>query len=105
MKNYWQFKTFPYTGNMVKFVNVLAISIFVLVASLAPYVSAKGAALAFAQNPEERTVSNSIFEEEIHHSDLPMIFVESIIVDISYPRHLALTSQNVISDVLKPPLA
>jgi hypothetical protein len=40
---------------MLKVLNVFVVMLFVLLASAAPYEAAKGADLAFAQNPEERT--------------------------------------------------
>lgn len=90
---------------MLRFLNILTIMFFVLFVTVAPYASAKSAALNFAQNPEERPISNSNLEEEIYHSGLPALFIDLIVFDYSFPNHLALKSQNVIHDVLKPPLA
>ena len=102
----WQFTSFIYTEFMLKLVNVISIYIFVLVASAAPYISAKGAALAFAQNPEERTFSNSNFEEEIHHSDAAVFPLYNIVsYSPPFPNYLELVAQNIIIDILKPPSA
>lgn len=89
---------------MLKVFNVISILLFVLVASAAPYVSAKGAALAFAQNPEERTAQGANnLEEEIHHTTAHSIYIVSVEVIVTYPQVIQLKPQQVLYDVLKPP--
>jgi hypothetical protein len=104
-ERYWQFKTFSYTDNMLKFLNLLTLTLFVFFVSVAPYATAMGASANFAQNPEERPISNPNLEEEIIHSGAPEIFIDVIVFDYTFPHHLGLQSQNVVHDVLKPPRA
>lgn len=88
---------------MLKILNVITVLLFVLVASAAPYVSAKGAALAFAQNPEERTAQGANLEEEIHHTTSCSIYIVSVEVIVTYPQVIQLKPQQVLYDILKPP--
>ena len=77
--------------------------LFVLVVSAAPYVSAKGAALAFAQNPEERTFQGSNLEEEAHHTPAYSFYIVTTEMIFIYPLVKELKPQQVLYDVLKPP--
>jgi len=105
-KTSWQVDCFLYTDFMFKTLNVGAVFLFFLVAMASTYVSAKGAAFAFAQNPEERTFSNSNFEEELHHSKMPVFIHTTISMHFSsFPSHIGLIAKKIIIDVLKPPLA
>lgn len=97
---------FPHDSDtMLKKLNLITLFLFMFVGSVMPYAAAKGAALALTQNPEEQTFVNPIFEEEIHHEESPTFFIKTIVVEISFPRHIALKPQVVLVDVLKPPLA
>lgn len=85
---------------------IVGILIFVFVASVAPYVSALGAPLAFAQNPEERDIySSRIMEEKIDHEHEKHIItvVFNSFVDYTFPQYISLKEQNVPEDFLKPP--
>jgi hypothetical protein len=104
-EKYWQFKTFSYTDNMLKFWVFLTLTLFVFFVTVAPYATAMGASTNLAQNPEERSISNSILEEEIINSGTTEIFIDVIVFDYTFPHHLGLQSQNVVHDVLKPPRA
>lgn len=89
---------------MLKTLNRLAIFVFILVAALAPYVSAKGAALAFAQNPEEKVESSKVFEESLSHQEVQPLFVVPLVVaELSYPHYIALKPQLMSHDFRKPP--
>lgn len=89
---------------MLRVLNILVVMLFVLVASAAPYVSAKGAALAFAQNPEERTSQGTNLKEEIHHTTPFSFYIDSVeLTAMAYPHVIKLKPQQVLYDVLKPP--
>jgi len=90
---------------MLNVLNFLTAVLFVLVVSVTPYATAKGAAVSFAENPEDSTSTNSNFKEEIHHSGIPAIFIHLIAFDCSFPHYLDLKPQYVVNDVLKPPLS
>ena len=97
---------FPhYTDTMLKMLNVITLFLFMFVGSVMPYASAKGAALALNQNPEEQAFSNPIFEEEIHHQATQTFFIRTTVVELSFPHYVGLKPQIDIVDVLKPPLA
>ena len=90
---------------MLKMLIVVTLFLFMLVGSLMPYASAKGAALTLAQNPEEKTFNNSFFEEEIHHEENQTVFIRTDEIEISFPHYVSLKPQIENVDVLKPPLA
>lgn len=89
---------------MLKSLNRLAIFVFIIVAALAPYVSAKGAALAFAQNPEEKVETSSGFEQSLSLQESENHFVAPLVVaEHSYPHYIALKPQLMAHDFRKPP--
>ena len=91
---------------MLKILNRLAIFVFFLVAALAPYVSVKGAALAFAQNPEEKVETKNTFEEKLSHDSVgTMLYITLDVTETSFPLYIALKPQLVVDDFHKPPLA
>lgn len=88
---------------MLRVLNIIVVMLFALVASAAPYVSAKGAALAFAQNPEERTSQGANLEEEIHQTTSYSFYIVSVELIVTYPQVIQLKPQQVLYDILKPP--
>lgn len=85
--------------------NVVTLFLFMFVGSVMPYATAKGAATTFAQNPEERSFTNPVFEEEIHHEESPTFYINTTVIELPYPLHVVMKPQIVTVDVLKPPLA
>jgi hypothetical protein len=90
---------------MPKTLNSLLLTIFIFVASAAPYVSARGAALAFAQNPEERDLSNQPKEKEIFRQEITSLVVKITIHEILFPSFIVIKAQAVFDEILRPPIA
>ncbi len=89
---------------MLKNANLLLVYIFIFVASVAPYVSARGAALAFAQNPEETKVSDQSFPKEVFRTEITSFFMNTIVQVILFPFYIALKPQKFLVEILRPPL-
>jgi hypothetical protein len=89
---------------MPKTLNSLLLTIFIFVAGAAPYVSARGAALAFAQNPEERDLSNQPIEKVISRQEITSLIIKIVIHEILFPSFIAIKAQAVFEDILRPPI-
>ncbi len=97
---------FFYSFSMFKYVNFLAIFVFILFSSVAPHMSVKTTALNFTESPEERDFSNQAFEEEIaHFLAHSILIVASDELDFVFPPYISLKSQSVYQEILKPPLS
>ena len=90
---------------MGKMINLISILLLVIMASLAPYASAKGASLAFAQNPEECSINYEVLEEALQVDAKMSVDFFPLDWPISFPFHLSLTPQHVTTELLRPPLA
>ena len=90
---------------MLKVLNVITLTLFIFIASIAPYSAANGAALAFSENTEERDLSTQIYEEEIFHQKAEVFFMKITVKDLYFPHYITLCPQIVFLDILKPPLA
>lgn len=88
---------------MSKLLNVTIVLLFIIVALVTPYVSAKGTDLSLAQNPEEQTSQGANFEEEIHYNTSCSFYIISFELMVTYPQVIKLKPQQVLYDVLKPP--
>ena len=64
---------------MLKFLNVLTFTLFVFFTSVTSNATALGAFLNFAQNPEERPITNPDLEEEIILKGIPEIFIDVLL--------------------------
>lgn len=89
---------------MLKNANLLLVYIFIFVASVAPYVSARGASLAFAQTPEETKISGQSFEKEVFRTEITSFFMDTTVQDVLFPFYIALKPQKFLVEILRPPL-
>ncbi len=79
---------------MLKRLNFLNLTLFLLISFVAPYISAKGASFAFSQNPEEcaKSLEKDFFDDQIF-----------LLLTSSYPTYLELKPQNNPDHLLRPP--
>ena len=90
---------------MPKALNVIILTVFIMMVSLAAYGSPSRAHQNFAQNPEERDISGQEFQEDILPYVATNFFMKTIVQDLIFPTYIALKPQLVSNDVSKPPLA
>jgi hypothetical protein len=90
---------------MLKRLNFLNLTLFLLISFVAPYISAKGASLAFSQNPEEcsKSVEKDFFDNLGVKHLVSFGNTNLIILTLSFPTYLALKPQNSPDDFLRPP--
>jgi hypothetical protein len=90
---------------MLKRLNFLNLTLFLLISFVAPYISAKGASLAFSQNPEEcsKSVEKDFFDD--FSLDEKFFFDDQIFLflTLSFPNYLELKPQNNPDHLLRPP--
>lgn len=88
---------------MMKTLNVIILSLFMLSGIFIPFANAKGTAAAMES--DEQALSIQIFEEEVHHDEEEVVTITpSFEFEYSFPLHINLTQQLVYSDDHKPPL-
>jgi hypothetical protein len=91
---------------MLKMINVISVILFAMVVSMTPTLSVKDIELTLTQDAQESTsLTSSSFEEEIVHTEKLDFFMNFVSVDYPFSMHLCLKSQEVITEILKPPLA
>ena len=90
---------------MLKVLSHITLFLFVFVASLAPYSSAKGASQAFLEESDERELTNQIDDEEVFYPSIVIFFMETPVKVQYFPSYICLRAQLNIIDILKPPLA
>ncbi len=90
---------------MLKRLNFLNLTLFLLISFVAPYISAKGVSFAFSQNPEEcaKSLEKDFFDD--FSLNEKFIFDDQIflLLTSSYPTYLELKPQNNPDHLLRPP--
>ena len=102
----WQIETQgPKMILMLKRLNFVNLTLFLLISFVAPYISAKGVSLAFSQNPEEctKSVEKDFFDNRSLKNLICFENTDILISTLSFPTYLALKPQNAPDDLLRPP--
>jgi hypothetical protein len=90
---------------MLKRLNFINLTLFILISFVAPYVSTQGVKLAFSQNPEEcsKTLEKD-FLDVITLDDAFYLKIDSPVLHTHFfPVYIELKPQTVAENVLRPP--